>query len=70
MAGTLEGGRKAAAKNLARDPLFYQKIGSKGGKNGRTGGFAARLECECDLIGERHLMAQCAGKKGGLAKKK
>ena len=36
----LTGGLKAAAKNLKRDPDFYKKIGSKGGKNGHTGGFA------------------------------
>ena len=41
MAGTLEGGRKAAAKNLARDPDFYKNIGRRGGQNGTTGGFAA-----------------------------
>lgn len=26
--------------NIKRDPLFYSKIGRKGGKNGTTGGFA------------------------------
>jgi len=41
MAGTKTGGQKAAAKNLAKDPLFYAKIGQIGGKNGHTGGFAA-----------------------------
>jgi len=54
MAGTKMGGQKAAAKNLARDPLFYAKIGSKGGKNGTTGGFAANPE-----------LARIAGAKGG-----
>lgn len=44
MAGTKEGGKKAAAKNLASDPDFYAKIGAKGGRNGRTGGFAANPE--------------------------
>ena len=44
MAGTVAGGKKAAAKNLQKDPNFYAKIGSKGGKNGRTGGFAANPE--------------------------
>lgn len=28
MAGTSEGGKKAAAKNKAKDPDFYKKIGS------------------------------------------
>ena len=54
MAGTKEGGKKAAAKNLARDPNFYAKIGAKGGKLGRTGGFAANPE-----------LARIAGAKGG-----
>ncbi|MDK2898893.1 MAG: uncharacterized protein PWQ10_80 [Patescibacteria group bacterium] len=44
MAGTKTGGRKAAAKNLARDPLFYSKIGKVGGERGHTGGFAANPE--------------------------
>ena len=41
MAGTKVGGKKAAQKNLAKDPNFYAKIGRKGGQNGHTGGFAA-----------------------------
>ena len=44
MAGTKAGGQLAAAKNLAKDPNFYAKIGAKGGRNGRTGGFAANPE--------------------------
>lgn len=54
MAGTVNGGKKAAAKNLAKDPNFYAKIGRKGGQNGRTGGFAANPE-----------LARIAGAKGG-----
>lgn len=54
MAGTKEGGKKAAAKNLARDPLFYARIGAKGGRNGHSGGFAANPE-----------LARIAGSKGG-----
>ncbi|MEI6053737.1 MAG: KGG domain-containing protein [Candidatus Saccharibacteria bacterium] len=54
MAGTKIGGQKAAAKNLARDPSFYAKIGAKGGRNGNTGGFAANPE-----------LARLAGAKGG-----
>lgn len=55
MAGTKEGGRKAAAKNkelYGKD--FYANIGAKGGKKGRTGGFAANRE-----------LARIAGAKGG-----
>lgn len=54
MAGTKAGGLKAAAKNLAKDPEFYKKIGQKGGRNGHTGGFAANPE-----------LARIAGAKGG-----
>lgn len=54
MAGTKAGGKLAAAKNLAKDPNFYAKIGAKGGRNGRTGGFAANPE-----------LARIAGAKGG-----
>lgn len=71
MAGTIEGGKKAAAKNLANDPKFYHKIGAKGGRNGTTGGFAAGFRCDgsCDLdsiLGLDHRVAQCAGYKGGV----
>lgn len=54
MAGTVTGGKKAAAKNLARDPQFYAKIGAKGGKKSRGGGFAANPA-----------LARIAGAKGG-----
>ena len=54
MAGTVEGGRKTAMKNLANDPDFYRRIGKIGGQNGHTGGFAANPE-----------LARIAGKKGG-----
>ena len=54
MAGTKAGGKLAAQKNLAKDPMFYAKIGAKGGRNGRTGGFAANPE-----------LARIAGAKGG-----
>ena len=59
MAGTIEGGRKAAVANLAKDPDFYRKIGRKGGKSGHTGGFAANPE-----------LARIAGKKGGQISKR
>jgi general stress protein YciG len=55
MGGTIEGGRKARATNYKKyGPDFYRKIGSKGGQNGNTGGFAARPE-----------LAKTAGAKGG-----
>lgn len=55
MAGTKKGGEKAAATNKAKyGSDFYAKIGSKGGKLGHTGGFAANPE-----------LARIAGAKGG-----
>lgn len=55
MAGTKEGGKKAAATNMARYGRdFYRIQGAKGGRNGHTGGFAANPE-----------LARVAGVKGG-----
>ncbi|MBQ8984302.1 hypothetical protein IJ098_00385 [Candidatus Saccharibacteria bacterium] len=55
MAGTKEGGKKAAATNILRNGKdFYSRIGRKGGQNGHTGGFAANRE-----------LARRAGAKGG-----
>jgi len=45
MAGTSEGGKRAAATNKRKyGPDFYREIGAKGGKLGKTGGFAAGEE--------------------------
>ena len=45
MAGSVEGGRKAAKTNLKlHGKDFYRIIGSKGGQAGHTGGFAASAE--------------------------
>ena len=55
MAGTKEGGKKAAQTNLKRyGKDFYRENGRKGGHNGHTGGFAANPE-----------LAKIAGQKGG-----
>lgn len=54
MAGNRLGGIKAAAKNLAKDPDFYKKIGAKGGSRPTTGGFAGNPD-----------LARIAGAKGG-----
>ena len=40
MAGTRIGGMKAAAKNLEKDPHFYEKIGALGGSRRVEKGFA------------------------------
>lgn len=55
MAGTKQGGVKAAATNKSKHGAdFYARIGAKGGRNGNTGGFAANPE-----------LARIAGAKGG-----
>lgn len=55
MAGTKEGGKHAAATNKKKyGPDFYAKIGAKGGRKGRTGGFFANRE-----------LARVAGSVGG-----
>jgi len=55
MAGTKAGGKAAAATNKAKyGPDFYAKIGARGGKLGRTGGFFANRD-----------LARTAGQKGG-----
>ncbi len=59
MAGNASGGKKAAQKNLARDPDFYKKIGAKGGKNGHEGGFYYSMVNGLTTHIE-------AGRKGGL----
>lgn len=60
MAGTKEGGKKAADTNKKRyGSDFYKKIGSTGGKKSTTGGFAANPE-----------LAREAGRKGGKISKR
>lgn len=55
MAGTKAGGQAAAATNKRKyGEDFYGKIGAKGGKLGRTGGFYANRD-----------LARTAGAKGG-----
>lgn len=55
MPGTMKGGKKAANTNKTRHGSdFYARIGAKGGKKSRTGGFAANRE-----------LAREAGRKGG-----
>lgn len=60
MAGTREGGLKAAATNKARySDEFYKLIGAAGGAKSTGGGFAAN-----------HELARKAGRKGGKAKRR
>lgn len=45
MAGTIQGGRRAAQKNKQKHGSdFYARIGRLGGRRSRTGGFAAGRE--------------------------
>jgi len=54
MSGTKSGAKKAMVTLLTRNPNHFKEIGSIGGKNGHTGGFAANPE-----------LARIAGSKGG-----
>lgn len=60
MAGTKAGGQAAAKTNKNKyGSDFYAKIGAKGGKLGRTGGFYANRD-----------LARIAGAKGGRKSRK
>lgn len=64
MAGTNRGGMKAARTNKARyGDNFYAVIGQKGGKLGKTGGFASTKVGADGLTGRER--ARLAGTKGG-----
>lgn len=64
MAGTLAGGRKAAATiKLKYGDGFYSRIGKKGGKAGNTGGFNSDKVGKDGLTGFER--AKIAGAKGG-----
>ena len=66
MAGTKEGGARAATTNKSKyGEDFYVRIGAIGGKNGNTGGFASPLLCDCEYKEDLHKKAECAGAKGG-----
>lgn len=66
MAGNKEGGRKAAATNKKKyGNDFYRDIGSKGGKNGHTGGFAYDKRTWWEKLLRRPKAAAIAGAKGG-----
>ena len=63
MAGTKDGGKAAAATNKAKyGTEFYAKIGAKGGRKGRTGGFASAQVGADGLTGrQRAILAGAAG---------
>ena len=67
MAGTLVGGKKAAATNKERyGKDWYARIGQMGGRNGHTGGFYNDSEraAKCGSIGGK------MSKRGPAKKKK
>lgn len=69
MAGTKDGGRRAAATNKERHGKdFYARIGSRGGKNGHTGGFASDVVGKDGLTGTQR--AKIAGAIGGRKSKR
>lgn len=71
MAGTIDGGKAAAATNKNRyGKDFYAKIGAMGGKAGNTGGFASPVLCDCAYTEDLHKKAECAGSKGGKISKR
>lgn len=64
MAGTKAGGLKTAVTNrLIHGDNFYREIGRKGGKAGRTGGFASTKPGPDGLTGWER--ARIAGAIGG-----
>ena len=59
MAGTVIGGQRAAESNKKKDPDFYKRIGSIGGKNGTKGGF----------YGDKERARKCGASGGTLSKR-
>ena len=63
MAGTKTGGVKAANTNKTKYGAdFYAMIGAKGGKRGKTGGFASEKKGADGMTGKER--ARLAGSKG------
>ncbi len=69
MAGTIDGGKKAALVNKRRyGEDFYQRLGRMGGRISRTGGFASLIIGKDGLTGKQR--ARIAGAKGGKISRK
>jgi hypothetical protein len=69
MAGTKEGGKNAAKTNKEKyGEDFYSKIGSKGGSNGHTGGFASNVVGQDGLTGKERAIK--VGAIGGTISKR
>lgn len=59
---------KHGSEEAAR--AWFRSIGSKGGKNGTTGGFATKEPCNCSIVAGEHTKPQCAGTIGGKTSKR
>jgi len=69
MAGTRQGGIKAAQKNKELyGSEYYMNIGRKGGKASSNGGFASTVVGKDGLTGAER--ARIAGSKGGTISKR
>lgn len=69
MTGTLEGGRKARDTNYkVHGKDFYARIGQKGGRNSKTGGFASYVVGKDGLTGPER--AKKVGAIGGKKSKR
>ena len=69
MSGTISGGKKAAQSNMKKHGKdFYKRIGQKGGKNSKKGGFASEKIGKDGLTGAER--AKLAGAKGGRISKR
>jgi len=55
--------KKHGSEEAAR--AWYRELGAKGGRNGHTGGFYTREECNCSTFRFTHTKPMCAGAKGG-----
>ena len=69
MAGTIIGGKRAASSNKKRHgDDFYVRIGQRGGRVSRTGGFASNKVGDDGLTGRQR--AKQAGRLGGTISKR
>lgn len=71
MSGNREGGLKAHKTRISRyGKDFYVNIARKGGSvTGVKKGFAANVECNCNVIKGSHYIQHCAGHKAGTKSK-
>ncbi len=68
MAGTSQGAKLAAKKNIEREPGFYPRIGKIGGQRSKNGGFGSELVGKDGLTGRER--ARKFGSIGGRMSKR